>query len=93
MGKFGALFKSKSKARRQLHGELTAFHKGSEESLVKYIVRGKQLSAQLKAAGDDLKEAELCSSILNELLGNYETVATVLPTFDKLEDLMGKLVV
>lgn len=87
---------SPMQARRlQLKGELTAFHKESEESLVKYIA-GKHLSAQLKAAGSDLKEDELCLSILNGLPGNFDTLATVLTTSDKeltLEDLMGKLLV
>lgn len=74
---FAALFKSKSQARRlQLKGELTAFHKESGETLVKYIARGKHLRAQLKATGTDLQEDELCASILNGLPASYETVAT-----------------
>ena len=96
---FAALFKSKSKSqarRLQLNRELTAFQKKSGETLVKCIARGKHLRAQLKAAGTDLQEDELCLTILNGLPASYETVATVLTTSDNelsLEDLLSKLLV
>lgn len=94
---FAALFKSKSHARRlQLKGELTSFHKESGEALVNYLARAKHLRAQLKSVGTDLKEDELCLSVLNGLPAEYETVATVLTTSDvelTLDAMLTKLLV
>ncbi|KAK9822062.1 hypothetical protein WJX74_004518 [Apatococcus lobatus] len=94
---FAALFKSKSQARRlQLKGELTSFHKESGEALVNYLARAKHLRAQLKSVGTDLKEDELCLSVLNGLPAEYETVATVLTTSDvelTLDAMLTKLLV
>ena len=58
------IYKASSAARQlQLKRQISALKKDANEPLTKYIARARDIYAQLKAAGDSIKETELVAPV------------------------------
>jgi hypothetical protein len=78
---FEATFKAKNNARRvSLRKQLNSLQKEPSEPPTKYTARAKGLWSDLVATGHEMKEAELCWTVLSSLPKEYDIVVTILET-------------
>ena len=76
---FADTYQARSVARRAiLRKQLFSFRKLAAESLAVYLERAKSLWSECKAAGLDIKEPEICETVLAGLLPQYDMIVTVL---------------
>ncbi len=76
---FEATYKAKNNARRvSLRKELNSLQKQPSEPLTKYTARAKSLWSDLVATGHEMKETELCWTVLSGLPKEYDIVVTIL---------------
>jgi len=66
--------------RLKLRRELTSLKKGATESMISYIMRGKQIGTSLRAIDETVSDAHLIDSILAGLPDEYTTKVDMLIT-------------
>ena len=70
--------------RLKLRKDLTNLKKEPKESMITYIMRGKQLGTSLRAIDESVSDANLIDSILSGLPPEYENKVDMLVTLGKL---------
>lgn len=74
-----ATHQAKSSARKAvLRKELLSFQKAANEPVSVYLERAKSLWNELTAAGLEIKESEICWTVLSGLPNEYDMIVTVL---------------
>ena len=88
-------YEAKTAARKLLlRRELTELKMGATEALTMYATRAKDLQAQLRTAGEDVKDDELAMHFLSGLPPWYDMISTVLTCGDRVlsvDEMMPKL--
>lgn len=88
-------YEAKINARKVLlRRELTALKLGATEALTVYAARAKDIQAQLRAAGDEVKDQEVAIQFLAGLPPAYGMISTVLTAQDKeltIDEMLPKL--
>ena len=76
---FEATYKAKNNARRvSLRKELNRLQKQPSEPLTRYTARAKSLWSALVATGHEMKETELCWTVLSSLPKEHDIVVAIL---------------
>ena len=90
-----ATYEAKTNARKlMLRRELTQLKMKPAEALTVYAARAKDLQAQLRSAGDEVKDKEIGLQFLAGLPPAYGMISTVLTSGDrelKIEEMLPKL--
>lgn len=88
-------YEAKTNARKlMLRKELTQLRMAATEPLTVYAARAKDLQAQLRTAGDEVKDQEVALQFLAGLPPAYGMISTVLTSGDrelKIEEMLPKL--
>ncbi|GAB4822220.1 hypothetical protein N2152v2_009266 [Parachlorella kessleri] len=90
-----ATYEAKSNARKlMLRRELTQLKMKPAEPLTVYAARAKDLQAQLRSAGDQVRDQEIALQFLAGLPPAFSMISTVLTSGDrelKIEEMLSKL--
>ena len=93
--KLKTIYEAQSNARKlKLRQDLAQLKMGPAEAMTNYVGRAREIQAQLRAAGHEVKDEDLALSVMAGLPPAYNVITTVLVNSDKelkLDDMLPKL--